>query len=71
MRGDIAEGGVTDTVLRSFFSEFGRAFYGVSPASRNILVKRGGQTIPESLKGEGAEIVPFRAGETTWSVEWQ
>jgi len=62
---------VTEAVLRGFFSQFGRAFYGVPQASKDILITRGGQTIPGSLKGEGAEVVPFRAGETTWKVEWQ
>ncbi|KAK3327144.1 hypothetical protein B0T19DRAFT_420890 [Cercophora scortea] len=70
-RGDIKdEAAVTQQALSGFFSEFGRAFYGVAPATRQVLLKRGGQVIPESLKGDGAEIVPFRAGEMTWSVEW-
>jgi len=70
-RHDIPSDAVTEAALAGFFSEYGRAFYGVAKASRNILLTRGGQVIPDSLKGEGAEIVPFRAGETTWSVEWQ
>jgi len=70
-RGDISSDSVTDAALAGFLSEHGRAFYGINKASQNILLTRGGQVIPESLKGEGAEIVPFRAGETTWSVEWQ
>lgn len=71
-RGDIASPDlITEDVIRGFFGEFGRAFYGIAKAERTILLKRDGQTIPESLKGEGAEIVPFRAGEKTWSVEWQ
>jgi dihydroorotase len=70
-RNDIPSDSVTDSVLSGFFSTYGRTFYGVAPASRSILLTRGGHVIPESLKGEGAEIVPFRAGETTWGVEWQ
>lgn len=70
-RGDITDEAVTDQVLSGFLSEYGRAFYSVPKASRNVLLRRGRQTIPEFLKGDGAEIVPFRAGETTWSVEWQ
>jgi dihydroorotase len=32
---------------------------------------RGTATVAESLKGEeGVEVVPFRAGEQTWGVEW-
>ncbi|KAK1760625.1 putative dihydroorotase [Echria macrotheca] len=70
-RGDIPDDSVSDAVLRGFLSEYGRAFYGVPKATRNILVSRGTDRIPDSLKGEGAEIVPFRAGEMTWGVEWQ
>ncbi|KAK4455751.1 putative dihydroorotase [Podospora aff. communis PSN243] len=70
-RNDIPSGSVTESVLSGFFSTYGRAFYGVPPASRNILLTRGAHVIRESFKGEGAEIVPFRAGETTWGVEWQ
>ncbi|KAK3359028.1 hypothetical protein B0T25DRAFT_531754 [Lasiosphaeria hispida] len=70
-RSDIGPNAVTDAALRGFLSEHGRAFYGVAPATRNVLLTRDGQTVAESFQGEGAEVVPFRAGERTWSVEWQ
>lgn len=70
-RGDIKDEQVTEELLRGFLSEWGRDFYGVEKAAKNILVKKGNATIPESIKDAGVEVVPFRKGETTWSVEWQ
>lgn len=69
-RGDIPAASVTDDVLKGFFSEYGRRFYGVAPATQQIRLTRDGAKVEESLKGEGAEVVPFRAGEATWGVEW-
>ncbi|KAL2259396.1 hypothetical protein VTK26DRAFT_6932 [Humicola hyalothermophila] len=74
-RGDIPDSAVTDEALRGFLSEYGRNFYGVAPATRQIRLTRGTAKVEASLKGgegEGAavEIVPFRAGETIWGVEW-
>ncbi|KAK3351957.1 hypothetical protein B0H65DRAFT_546943 [Neurospora tetraspora] len=70
-RGDIREEAVTEEVLAGFFSEFGRRFYEVESAEKKILVKRDGAVVEESLKTDKVEIVPFRSGEKTWSVEWQ
>ncbi|KAK4039172.1 putative dihydroorotase [Parachaetomium inaequale] len=69
-RGDILASSVTDDVLKGFFSEYGRQFYGVPPATRQIRLTRNGAKVEESLRGEGVEVVPFRAGEETWGVEW-
>ncbi|KAK4226628.1 putative Dihydroorotase [Podospora fimiseda] len=69
-RGDIDESLVTDEVLAGFFSTYGRKFYGVAPATRNIKLTRDAATVEESLRGGGVEIVPFRSGEKIWSVEW-
>ncbi|KAK1778873.1 hypothetical protein QBC45DRAFT_412696 [Copromyces sp. CBS 386.78] len=70
-RGDVKEEDVTEEVLAGFFSGYGRKFYEVKPAERKILVKKGGATVEESLKTDKVEIVPYRSGEKTWSVEWQ
>ncbi|KAK7991817.1 hypothetical protein PG996_013170 [Apiospora saccharicola] len=70
-RGDIKDEQVTEELLSGFLSEWGRKFYGVEKATKQILVKKGNATIPESIKDAGVEVVPFRKGETTWSVEWQ
>lgn len=69
-RGDVAEDMVTDEALAGFFSTYGRKFYDVPQAAQKILMKRDGETIKESLIGGGVEVVPFRAGEKVWSVEW-
>lgn len=69
-RGDIPSDAVTEAALRGFLSEYGRQFYGVAPATRQIRLTRDGARVEESLRGEGVEIVPFRAGELTWGVEW-
>ncbi|KAK3990904.1 putative Dihydroorotase [Cladorrhinum sp. PSN332] len=69
-RGDVDESLVTDEALAGFFSAYGRKFYGVAPAAQNIKITRDGATVEESLSGGGVEVVPFRAGEKIWSVEW-
>ncbi|KAL2131506.1 hypothetical protein VTI74DRAFT_4948 [Chaetomium olivicolor] len=69
-RGDIEESAVTGDVLKGFFSEYGRKFYGVPAATRQIRLTRGAAKVEESLKGDGVEVVPFRAGEEIWGVEW-
>ena len=69
-RGDIPASAVTDDVLAGFFSTYGRRFYGVPAADRQIRLTRGAVRVAESMQGEGVEVVPFRAGEETWGVEW-
>jgi dihydroorotase len=69
-RGDIPDSSVTDEVLRGFLSDYGRRFYGLPPNTRHIRLTRGGAHVEESLRGDGVEVVPFRAGEETWGVEW-
>ncbi|KAK3326442.1 hypothetical protein B0H66DRAFT_550950 [Apodospora peruviana] len=70
-RGDLAsEKEVTEAALSGFFSTYGRAFYAIPQSIKKIRLTRGGQVVADSLKSDGAEIVPFRAGETTWGVEW-
>jgi dihydroorotase len=70
-RGDIKDEDITEDVIRGFLSEWGRKFYGVGPSKEKILLKKGKQVIPESVKTSDVEVVLFRKGETTWSVEWQ
>jgi len=81
-RGDIDESQVTDEFLAGFLGEWGREFYGVPPSTasvdgvsvpRLIRLTRGTAEVPPSLKaddGSGIEVVPYRAGERTWGVEW-
>ncbi|KAK4249049.1 hypothetical protein C7999DRAFT_30413 [Corynascus novoguineensis] len=70
-RGDISPEAVTDDALAGFLSGYGRRFYGLAPATQQIRLTRNGARIDESLRGDdGVEVVPFRAGEQTWGVEW-
>lgn len=69
-RGDVATDAVTDAALAGFLSGYGRQFYGVPAATGQIRVRRGAATVPASFKGAAAEVVPFRAGEGMWGVEW-
>lgn len=52
---------------------YGRGFYGVKDGSgQRIVLRKGGEKIEEIFRGkEGVEVVPFRRGMGTWSVEWK
>lgn len=68
----LREEDVTVEGLEGFLSGYGRKFYGVEANGERIVVKRGGSRVADILKGEGdLEIVPFRAGEETWTLEWK
>ncbi|KAI0473179.1 hypothetical protein GGR56DRAFT_653500 [Xylariaceae sp. FL0804] len=77
-RGDLAPDAATPALLRDYLGGHGRAFYGATPpqgAGRAVLT-RGGKgekqqsIIADSVRGDGVEVVPFRAGRPTWSVDW-
>lgn len=70
-RGDIKDEDVTEDVIRGFLGEWGRRFYGTEASKERILLRKGKEVVPESLKAHGVEVVLFRKGETTWSLEWQ
>lgn len=57
-------------MLRGFLGEWGRRFYGVEKSQKKIVLKKGKEVIPESVKTAGVEVVLFRHGDTTWTVEW-
>ncbi|KAK2807758.1 hypothetical protein FQN50_005300 [Emmonsiellopsis sp. PD_5] len=62
---------VTVEILEGFLSRFGREFYGVGDERGEfITVRKGGEKIVGLLEGVGVDVVPFRKGETTWSVSW-
>lgn len=68
----ISEGDVTEDVLRNFLGEFGRKFYGITSNSKEtIVLRKGSERVRESFKGSGVEVVPFRRGQNTWSIEWK
>jgi dihydroorotase len=67
----IKEEDVTTEKLEGFFSGFGRAFYKAPDASKEkIKIERREEIVDEILSLGDLEVVPFRAGKTTWSVTW-
>ncbi|OAL44973.1 Dihydroorotase [Pyrenochaeta sp. DS3sAY3a] len=73
-RGVIGEEEVSQGVLEGFFGKWGRAFYQVGEGSgERVVLRKGGEEVVELLRREGlgVEVVPFRHGEKTWSVEWK
>lgn len=68
----ITEEEVTEDILKGFLGGYGRKFYGISDGSNEkIILRKGGEVIQESFIGEGVEVVPFRRGQSTWSIEWK
>lgn len=68
----ITEDEVTEEILVGFLGGWGRRFYGITDSSNEkIIVRKRNQVIQESFKGDGVEVVPFRRGQSTWSVEWK
>lgn len=73
-RGVIKNEDVTKDVLVGFLGAWGRKFYGVQDQRKEtIVVRREREVIGGVLRKEGlgCEVVPFRHGEKTWSVEWK
>ncbi|CAI9637877.1 unnamed protein product [Alternaria burnsii] len=74
-RGVIKESEVTKEVLEGFFGVWGRKFYQVEEKrGEKVVLRKGGEKVLDVLKKEGGgdvEVVPFRKGEMTWSVEWK
>ncbi len=73
-RGVVREEQVTREVLEGFFGGWGRRFYGIEEkGAERIVLRKKGEKIMGVLKKEGVsvEVVPFRHGEETWSVEWK
>jgi len=68
----ISEDDVTEEILIGFLGSHGREFYGIVDSSKERIVLRKGTEIVEgSFTGKGVEIVPFRRGQGTWSIEWK
>lgn len=72
-KGVVKEEEVTPELLEGFLGAYGREFYGIGEdkTGEKIVLKKGSEVVMESLKGDGVEVVPFRRGKGTWSVEWQ
>lgn len=61
---------VTEEVLSNFLGGYGRAFYGIRESEEKFVMRKGSEVTQEALSGNGVEVVPFRAGKSTWTVEW-
>ncbi|KAF2456895.1 hypothetical protein BDY21DRAFT_386295 [Lineolata rhizophorae] len=64
---------VTKEVLENFMSGYGRYFYRVpNDKKEKIVLRKRDERVVDVLtsKSGRVEIVPFRRGENTWSVEW-
>jgi dihydroorotase len=71
-RGVIREEEVTQEGLEGFFGGYGREFYQVEEEKGEmVLLRKGGERIVDVLEDGDVEVVPFRRGEQTWSVEWK
>lgn len=73
-KGIIKEEDVTKEVLEAFLGGFGRAFYRAPDGRKEkILLTKGEEVIADVVTREGSdvEIVPFRTGMKTWSLEWK
>ncbi|OBT52465.1 dihydroorotase, homodimeric type [Pseudogymnoascus sp. 24MN13] len=71
-KGLLKEEEVTVEGIEGFLGGYGRKFYGVEANGEKIVLKRGASKVADMLRGEGdLEIMPFRAGEETWSLEWK
>lgn len=68
----ISEEEITEDVLKNFLDRHGRKFYGVKDDSNErVVLRKGGDVVRESFKGDGVEVIPFRRVQSTWSVEWR
>lgn len=68
----ISANAVTPEILEGFLGGYGRKFYGVSDSSgERIVLRKGEEIVKDSFTGEGVEVIPFRRGQGTWSVEWK
>ncbi|PGH26412.1 dihydroorotase, homodimeric type [Polytolypa hystricis UAMH7299] len=69
--GVLQEEKITVDVLEGFLGKFGRAFYGLEQETKEfVTLRKTGEKIEEILKSEKTDVVPFRKGQTTWSLSW-
>ena len=70
----IAKEEVTWEGLEGFFGVWGRRFYQVEAnKAETVVLRKGAETILDVLAKQGGsvDVVPFRRGQQTWSVEWK
>lgn len=57
-----------------FLGGWGRRFYQVDDGrGERVVLRKGQEKVVDVLEKDGinVRVVPFRRGETTWSVEWK
>ncbi|GKT50338.1 dihydroorotase [Colletotrichum spaethianum] len=70
-RGELRDEDITQEGLEGFVSGYGRKFYGTEDVRKErIRLTRGGAVVNQTFEGAGIQVVPFRAGKETWSLEW-
>ena len=69
-RGEIRRESITAEILSSFLGEFGRQFYRVKGGDERVSVRRESEMICNHISSSAMEIVPFRRGLKTWTVDW-
>ena len=65
---------ITLDTLERFLSRSGREFYGIDDIRKEqIAIHKANEKVKECLRSNASdvEVVPFRKGETTWSVTWK
>ncbi|KAI1007290.1 putative dihydroorotase [Podosphaera aphanis] len=67
----ISENAVSPEILQGFLGEYGRRFYGiVQDKPETIVLHKRKEKVQTSFVGQGLEIIPFRRGQPTWSINW-
>ncbi|KAK2065435.1 dihydroorotase [Colletotrichum caudatum] len=70
-RGELRDEEITQERLEGFVSGYGRKFYGTEDVRKErVRLTRGGAVVNQTFEGAGIQVVPFRAGKETWSLEW-
>ena len=69
--GVLNEDDITPEIVEGFMSKFGRAFYGLEEEKKEfITLEKKGEKIADILTSDKLDVVPFRRGQTSWSVSW-
>jgi dihydroorotase len=56
--------------LQKFISDNAQRIYNVSPPKKSVKLQKIAMQVPESIKGQNAEVVPMMAGKNiSWSIE--
>ncbi|GKZ26118.1 hypothetical protein AbraCBS73388_002068 [Aspergillus brasiliensis] len=69
--GVLKEEDITPEIVEGFMSKFGRNFYGIGEEQKEfIIIDKKDEKIPNILKSDKVDVVPFRRDQQTWSVSW-